>query len=182
MIVPTPTSPAPAAQAPQPQLPALALLAPPAGPSRLLQAPAEAPAAVPGRKLGLDTVDYDEHGAIKFSGTAPPDSPLRAYVDNGSVGDTKADPHGHWAMSPPEEVPPGLHQLRLDQLTAQGQVANRLELPFKREFSPRRKSPMDRSWCSRGRTFGGWPGAPMALGSATPSSSWPTGTRFATPG
>jgi nucleoid-associated protein YgaU len=127
VIVPAPT-PATA----EPQLPALALLTPPAGPSRLLQAPAAAPAA-PGRKLGLDTVDYDEHGAIKFSGTAPPDSPLRAYVDNGAVGDAKADPQGHWAMSPPEDVQPGVHQLRLDQLTPQGQVADRVELPFKRE-------------------------------------------------
>ncbi len=140
VIVPTPpapASPAVAAQSappPLPQLPALALLAPPAGPSRLLQAPATAAApAAAGRKLGLDTVDYDEHGAIRFSGTAPPDAPVRAYVDNGSVGDAKADTQGHWAMSPPAEVQPGLHELRLDQLTPQGQVASRVELPFKRE-------------------------------------------------
>jgi nucleoid-associated protein YgaU len=125
IIVPPPTV--------APQLPALVLLTPPAGPSRLLQAPAAAPVA-PGCKLGLDTVDYDEHGAIRFSGTAPPDSPLRAYVDNGAVGDATADPQGHWALSPPQEVQPGLHQLRLDQLTPQGQVANRVEQPFKREI------------------------------------------------
>ncbi|WP_158742249.1 LysM peptidoglycan-binding domain-containing protein [Acidisphaera sp. L21] len=126
VVVPMP----PTATTPKAEItPALALLASPAAPSRLLQAPS----AAPGRKLGLDTVDYDEHGAIRFSGTAPPDASVRAYVDNHPVGDAKADPEGHWAMSPPHEVDPGVHQLRLDQLTERGQVATRMELPFKRE-------------------------------------------------
>ncbi len=124
VVVPTPSTPA------QPAPPALALLTPPAAPSRLLQAP---PGAAPGQQLGLGTVDYDEHGAIRFSGTAPPEAPVRAYVDNRPVGDARADPAGRWAMSPPREMEPGLHALRLDQLTPQGQVASRLELPFKRE-------------------------------------------------
>ena len=108
--------------------PALALLAPPDAASRVLQAP-----AVPGRKLGLDTVDYDEHGAIRFSGTAPPQGAVRAYVDNGPVGDATAGPDGHWALSPPNEVQPGVHTLRLDQITGQGHVASRVEVPFQRE-------------------------------------------------
>ena len=124
VVVPTPATPA------QPAPPVLALLAPPAAPSRVLQAPAGAPAA---QRLGLGTVDYDEHGAIRFSGTAPPEAPVRAYVDDHPVGDATADPAGRWAMSPPREVAPGLHELRLDQLTPQGQVANRVALPFKRE-------------------------------------------------
>ncbi len=126
VVPPAPSASQPAQAAP----PVLALLTPPAAPSRLLQAPAD---PTPGRKLGLGTVDYDEHGAIRFSGTAPPDAPVRAYVDNSAVGDARADPSGHWAMSPPQELPPGLHELRLDQLTPQGQVASRVELPFKRE-------------------------------------------------
>ncbi len=124
VLVPQPAAPS------QPPPPALALLTPPSAPSRLLQPPA---GAAPAQRLGLGTVDYDDHGAIRFSGTAPPDAPVRAYVDNAPVGDATADPAGRWAMSPPQEVEPGLHQLRLDQLTPQGQVANRVELPFKRE-------------------------------------------------
>ena len=46
--------------------PALAVLTPPSGPSRLLQGPE---GSHPGR-LGLDTVDYDDQGAIRFSGTS----------------------------------------------------------------------------------------------------------------
>ena len=127
VVVPTPPTPS---QPVQPAAPVLALLTPPAAPSRLLQAP---PGATPGQRLGLGTVDYDDHGAIRFSGTAPPEAPVRAYVDNSPVGDATADPAGRWAMSPPREVEPGVHELRLDQLTPQGKVANRVELPFKRE-------------------------------------------------
>ena len=130
VLVVVPSPPAPSGQPAQAAPPALALLTPPAAPSRLLQAP---PGAAPAQRLGLGTVDYDEHGAIRFSGTAPPDAPVRAYVDNSPVGDATADLAGRWAMSPPGDVKPGIHELRLDQLTSQGQVANRMELPFKRE-------------------------------------------------
>ena len=101
----------------------------PAAPSRVLQAPAQ-PA---GAALALGTLDYDEHGAIRFSGTAPADTPVRVYVDNAPVGDATADHDGRWALSPSVAVAPGVHNLRVDQLTRLGQVANRLETPFQRE-------------------------------------------------
>ncbi len=122
-------TPAPAA----PNTPALALLTPPSAPSVVLQAPASSTPSAPGQKLGLGAVDYDDHGAIRFSGSAPPDAPVRAYVDNAPVGDTKAGADGRWVMSPPEEVQPGVHTLRLDQLGSQGRVTARVELPFQRE-------------------------------------------------
>ncbi len=110
-------------------LPPLAVLAPTAAPSRLLQGPEN---STPGR-LGLDTVDYDDHGAIRFSGTAPAGVPLRVYVDNKPIGDAAAGTGGHWSLSPGQFVEPGVHHLRLDQLTPQGRVASRVELPFVRE-------------------------------------------------
>jgi len=87
---------------------------------------------VPGH-IGLDTVDYDEHGAIRFSGSAPPRAPVRVYVDNKPLGDALADAKGHWTLSPAQAVDPGIHRLRLDQLAAHGRVAARVELPFQRE-------------------------------------------------
>ena len=114
-------------------LPAVAVLLPPTAPARLLQAPG---GQAPGRALGLGVVDYDEHGAIRFSGTAPPGAPVRVYVDDASVGDARAGQDGHWTLLPPEAVPPGMHRLRLDQLTSAGQVARRMELPFQREAMP----------------------------------------------
>ena len=124
MVVPAPAIAAGAAAAPP-----LVVLAQPNGPSRLLQGPET---TRPG-KLGLDTVDYDEHGAIHFSGTAPAKAPVRVYVDSKPAGDAATDATGHWMLSPAAPVEPGVHELRLDQLAEDGHVASRVELPFLRE-------------------------------------------------
>ena len=88
------------------------------------------------RKLGLDTVDYDESGSIRFAGAAPPDSVIRLYVDNRPIGDVTVDPAGQWSLKPTETVAPGVHQLRVDQLGPQGRVLGRVELPFQRSAAP----------------------------------------------
>ena len=124
VVVPAPV----VASSHEPATPALAVAAPPSGPSRVLQSP-----SAPGKRLGVDTVDYDEHGAIQFSGSAPADAPVRAYVDNKPAGDAAAGNNGHWTMSPRAQVPPGVHTLRLDQIAADGRVVARVELPFQRE-------------------------------------------------
>lgn len=127
----------------------LAVLSTPGAAPRMLQGPqptAEptAPATVrpptggatpsrPASGLGLDVVDYDERGEIRFAGTAPPGANLRLYVDNQPVGDATADPVGRWTMAPAAPVVAGEHRLRLDQLAAGGQVSQRVELPFRRE-------------------------------------------------
>jgi nucleoid-associated protein YgaU len=109
---------------------ALAVLTPDAGPSRLLQAPESVPSA---GKFGLDTVDYDGQGAIRFSGGAPPGASVRVYLDNKVAGDAVTDSSGQWILSPTQKVEPGLHRLRLDQIDRLGHVASRVELPFLRE-------------------------------------------------
>jgi nucleoid-associated protein YgaU len=106
---------------------ALALLVPPAGPPRILQGPVQPPG-----KLGLGTVDYDDQGAIRFRGTAPPGAPVRVYVDNVPVGDARADASGGWTLAPGEAVAAGVHRLRVDQLDSAGRVQARIELPFQR--------------------------------------------------
>ena len=116
---------------------ALAVLLPPtaaaaAGP-RLLQAAPE-PAADPARqRLGLDVVDYDEAGGMRFAGSAPPGSTVRVYVGREHAGDAVADPAGRWALSPATQPSFGRHTLRIDQLAAAGSVAARIELPFQRD-------------------------------------------------
>ncbi len=125
VVVPAPS----AAGSSEPAMPALAVAAPAAGPSRLLQSP-----SAPGRYLGVDTVDYDEKGQIQFSGSAPADVPVRVYVDNKPAGDATAAGSGHWNLSPATQVPPGVHRLRLDQIGTDGQVVARVELPFQREI------------------------------------------------
>lgn len=136
---------------------ALALLVPQSGAPRLLQdAPsteksgAVAPgttlsgvvipgAAVPGTattRLALNSVDYDDRGAIRFAGVAPPGAPVRVYVDNAPAGDAVADARGQWTLTPAEAPTSGVHKLRVDQLTAAGRVQARVELPFQRAALP----------------------------------------------
>ncbi len=112
---------------------AFALLTPPIGAPRLLQAPPAAPDdASRAVKFGLDIIDYGEHGAIRFAGNAPPGATVRLYVDNKPLGDAVADATHRWMLVPPTDVLPGNHRVRVDLLGAGNQVASRIELPFER--------------------------------------------------
>jgi len=115
--------------------PVTALLVPQSGTPRVLQGSPDA--ARPGNgRLGLDAVDYDDRGAIRFAGTAPQGTPVRVYVDNASAGDAIADALGRWTLTPQGTVAAGVHKLRVDQLTAAGKVFARVELPFQRTAVP----------------------------------------------
>ncbi len=107
----------------------LAVLTTPAGPPRVLQRPgARRPGAV-----GLDALEYDQRGQLRFSGHAPPGATVRLYVDNKPVGQARAGADGAWTLTPAGPVATGQHQLRLDQLSPAGRVVARIELPFQRE-------------------------------------------------
>ena len=127
-------SPAPAGttQAAPPSPPAttpLVLMTTPQGAPTLLQAPGRAAGAA---RLGLDLVDYDDAGEIRFAGTAPPGTTLRVYVDDGLVGETVVGADGRWALMPQVRVAAGDHRLRLDQVDRTGRVIARIEQPFQR--------------------------------------------------
>jgi nucleoid-associated protein YgaU len=98
------------------------------GPPRLLLAP---PGSHPG-PVGLDVVQYDDQGRIRFTGHAQPGRTVRLYVNNRIVGDAVADLHGVWTLSPAADMPPGVYQLRTDELAASGTVMARSEVPFAR--------------------------------------------------
>ena len=104
--------------------PAVAVLAPANAPATLLQANTGT--------LALGVVDYDAKGGIRLSGTAPPGSHLRLYIDDTAVGEVATDPAGRWAISPTAEVAAGPHTLRLDRIGPDGKVAARVEAPFSR--------------------------------------------------
>jgi hypothetical protein len=82
--------------------------------------------------LTLSTVDYNDAGDIIFSGTADANSGIRLYVDNAPVGDAAATADGTWSFAGQEQIRPGTHTLRVDQLRGDGTVAERIELPFMR--------------------------------------------------
>jgi hypothetical protein len=97
-------------------------------PPRLLQ---PVPGSHPG-PVGLDIVQYDQQGHIRFVGHAAPGRSVRLYVDNKAVGDAEADASGQWQLLPTDELKPGVHRLRADELNASGKVAARSEVPFAR--------------------------------------------------
>lgn len=111
---------------------ALALLTPPVGPPRLLQAPAAPDEASRAARFGLDVIDYGEHGAIHFAGNAPAGGTVRIYVDDKPLGDAIADATRRWVLSPLADLAPGSHRVRVDLLGPGNKVASRVELPFER--------------------------------------------------
>jgi nucleoid-associated protein YgaU len=118
------------AAASAPSQPLVVLLPPAQATPRVLQGPAAQ------QGLTLDQVDYDQDGAIRFAGSAQPDSTVRVYVNERHVGDAQADGQGRWTLVPRDTVEVGRHQLRLDQLAAAGTVAARIEVPFQRDQLP----------------------------------------------
>jgi nucleoid-associated protein YgaU len=131
VAAPAPPQAAPAAVAQAPSAPAapIVVLTTPQGAPTLLQAPGR-PAG--GARLGLDIVDYDAAGDIRFAGTAPAGATIRLYVDDAHVGDAIVGPDGRWSLAPTGAVAQGEHRLRLDQVDQAGRVAARVEQPFQR--------------------------------------------------
>jgi nucleoid-associated protein YgaU len=97
-------------------------------PPRLLLAP---PGSHPG-PVGLDIVQYDEKGRIRFTGHARPGSMVRLYVNDHALGDAQANAQGIWTLTPSRDMPPGIYQLRTDELAPNGKVLARSEVPFAR--------------------------------------------------
>jgi nucleoid-associated protein YgaU len=108
----------------------------PGQPTEVVQAPqaaAPAGAAAPSAIVTLDAVDYDSAGNIVFSGRARPGTTVRLYVDNAAAGEAPASSEGHWRFDGTSPIPPGTHTLRADEVTADGSVTSRIEVPFFRE-------------------------------------------------
>ena len=82
--------------------------------------------------LAVDTVDYDDEGDMVIAGTAEPDADLQVYLDDEHVGTVESDEQGEWELDPGEEVEPGSHVLRVDQVDPAGVVLARIETPLVR--------------------------------------------------
>jgi nucleoid-associated protein YgaU len=109
------------------------------GPSQLLNSPApvtaasqESPAAGAPQTppLSLDTIDYTQDGRAMLSGHTLPDGDLLLYLDNGTLGNAKADGSGRWTFVPEQKAPAGDHKLRVDLVDGAGKVQARVEVPF----------------------------------------------------
>ena len=100
--------------------------------SRVLQKPESAEGAAKAVDLALEKVDYTSSGAMTFAGQGDPGAKVRFYIDNDHVADADIDAEGNWLLEFAGKIAPGVHLLRVDQLTAEGKVAKRIELPFER--------------------------------------------------
>lgn len=103
------------------------------GEGRILQAPGRLQGE---GQLALKLVDYDDEGAIKLSGEAPPGVPVRIYIDNEPAGMVIGDSKGSWITTLDRDLPGGDYTLRLDQLDKKGQTVARLETPLTRVTTP----------------------------------------------
>ncbi|HWA81557.1 MAG TPA: LysM peptidoglycan-binding domain-containing protein [Acetobacteraceae bacterium] len=115
------------------EAPPVALLTGPSETPKLLQVPPAVGARSP---LALDLLQYGQHAAMLLAGRAPPNANVRIYVDNHPIGDAHADGSGHWSLRGGENVLPGQHEIRVDQLSPAGTVLARVVVPFDRPEGP----------------------------------------------
>ena len=103
------------------------------GTTTILQKPKSVPGGVETESgdLALDSVDYDDKGDLALSGRGKPNASVRVYLNNDFVGEAPVDDEGRWQAKPPENVDPGVYDLRVDQVVEET-VVSRLELPFSR--------------------------------------------------
>ncbi len=68
-----------------------------------------------------------------LSGRATPGATVQIYAGDEPLAKVTADSAGRWTAASPGPVPSGNLELRLDQLAADGRVAQRVALPLARE-------------------------------------------------
>ncbi|WP_421792189.1 LysM peptidoglycan-binding domain-containing protein [Hyphobacterium sp.] len=82
--------------------------------------------------LTLETVDYDDEGAVIFAGRATPGNRVRVFANGAIVGETSADGNGRWSLRAAEALAPGVYDLQIDMLSVYGDVEAVIALPFER--------------------------------------------------
>lgn len=108
----------------------LVLRTTPGGASEVLQDPRDVGEGL--GPLSLDVIDYDDSGAVIFSGRSEPGAIVQLFVDRRIIGQAQADDQGRWRISPDAQIQPGVYQLLVVQLDDSGRPAYAIELPFER--------------------------------------------------
>jgi len=82
--------------------------------------------------LVLETIDYDETGAVIFSGRAETGTTIRVFANSALVGETQVGNDGRWDLQAGALLAPGVYDLQVDQVNADGLVTAVIALPFER--------------------------------------------------
>lgn len=102
----------------------------PGGATEVLQEPGDVGEGL--GPLALDVIDYDDSGAVIFSGRATPGAVVQIFINRQLIGQTQANDRGRWVLSPDATINPGVYQLLIVQLDDSGRPAYAIELPFER--------------------------------------------------
>ena len=124
VIAEEPAAPTPVT--PEPQVPTI--LVADADGVRVVQAPG--PQVL--TNVALDTITYDPSGDVLLAGRAAGDGFVRVYLDNQPVTTSRIASGGAWRTDLPQ-IDTGVYTLRVDEVSATGDVVSRVETPFKRE-------------------------------------------------
>ncbi|MEZ5896467.1 MAG: LysM peptidoglycan-binding domain-containing protein [Parvularculaceae bacterium] len=106
----------------------LVLRTTPGGATEVLQDPRDPGVGV--GPLTLDAIDYDDSGAVIFSGRAEAERVVQLFANGQFVGQTTSDENRRWSMT--GTMGPGVYTLHIIQLDAEGRPAYAIELPFER--------------------------------------------------
>ena len=85
-----------------------------------------------GAMLALDSITYDDEGAVSLSGRASADNTVIVYIDNQPAATAPVDSGGAWHTTLPTQLEPGTYRLRVDETGSDSVVVARLETPFMR--------------------------------------------------
>ena len=108
----------------------LVLRTTPGGATEVLQDPREMEEGL--GPLTLDVIDYDDSGAVIFSGRAEPNRIVQLFVNRQLIGQMASDENGRWTIAPEAQIAPGVYDLLVVQLDENGRPAYAIELPFER--------------------------------------------------
>lgn len=82
--------------------------------------------------LTLDVIDYDDSGAVIFSGRAEPGRVVQVFINDQFLGQVTSSGEGRWRLAPDAQISPGVYKLVVIQLDENGRPAYAIELPFER--------------------------------------------------
>jgi len=108
----------------------LVLRTTPGGATEVLQDPRDLPDGV--GPLTLDVIDYDDSGAVIFSGRAEPLRVVQLFINDQPLGQTTSTEGRRWMIAPDAQIAPGVYTLLVIQLDENGRPAYAIELPFER--------------------------------------------------